>query len=256
MSNLQIPFYNIDKPSLGEIVLVVFTEKKDETTHFEGNLVEYNCKLFMNFADSTKKRRANFNKIVSLNKETFASVDEILDDNIIKVSLRDVDKDHAVEDNKTLIKIFKDLSRKISKDINDLWKQVVYKLDEKRREEDIESSLLNYCIEEKEFLTSLFPEANELYELIDKYRKEKPYKIISKVEIVSTGEIGNTVTIIKKCLDNIKFPYTFKYETAPNYILESMSTESKVEEHDTFIELLKQEGLKMNPKTFVKCERK
>jgi hypothetical protein len=57
-------------------------------------------------------------------------------------------------------------------------------------------------------------------------------------------------------LENIKFPYTFKYETAPNYILESMSTESKVEEHDAFIELLKQEGLKMNPKTFVKCERK
>lgn len=257
MSNLKIPFYNIDKPSIGEIVLVMFTKINQEHSYFEGNLIEYPCNLHMNFADSTKKRNANFKKIVPLNKETFASVDEILDGNIIKVSLRDVDKEYSFEDNKTLLIIFKELSKKYKKDINDLWKEIIYKVDEKRQNEDkTDVSLLNYCIEEKEFTSTLSPETNDLFELINKYKQGKPYKIISKIAIVSSGEINNTTTIIKKCLESITFPYTFKYETTPYYILESISTNSKVEEHDQFIELLKQEGDKMNPKTFVKCERK
>lgn len=262
MSNLEVPFYNIEKPEIGEIVLVKFSKKFDETNHFEGDLMEYNCRLYMNFSDATKKRRTNFNKIVKIGDEVFASVDEIMDGNIIKVSLRDVsvDKDeNPFEDNKTLIKIFKDLSRKHNKNINELWSSIIYKIDEKRRENEFESSILKYIMEKKEEIKTDFNDDdlyNNFFQLIDKINEEKPHKIISKIEIVSTGCISNTITVIKNCLENIKFKYTLKYDAAPVYILESMSIDSSIKEHDIFIELLKVEGQKMNPKTFIKCERK
>jgi len=141
-------------------------------------------------------------------------------------------------------------------DINNLWSQIIYNLDNKRRidNEDELPVLLDYFEKEKEYVKSLCDEIiyNKLYELLNKFKQEKPHKIISKFDIISTGQIENTLSIFKKALENIKFPYTLKYESAPTYVFESNSLESSIEDHNKLIFIIKEEGLKYSPKTFLK----
>jgi translation initiation factor 2 alpha subunit (eIF-2alpha) len=261
MSKLAIPFYNNNqKPNTDELVLVKFSERTD--THFNGELIEYNCKAFMVYSDASKKKKVfSWNKIVPLNKEIFGRVEEVEENsNIVKVSIckdQEVEQQDQINKNKILLSIIKKLSFEYKKDLNDLWTQIIYKLDEKRRNdnEDEIPILLDYFAIEKDFVKNICNDDeiyNKLYELIDKFTQEKPCKLISKFDIISTGEIGNTLSIFKKVLDNIKFPYTLKYESAPTYIFESNSLESSFEDHNKLIFTIKEEGQKYNPKTFLK----
>lgn len=259
MLKLSIPFYNTQKPNTNELVLVKFTERTD--THFNGELIDYDCKAFMVYSDASKKKKVfSWNKIVPLNKEIFGKVEEVEENsNVVKISLpkdQDLENENQIEKNKMLISIFKKLSFEYKTDINELWTQIIYKLDNKRRldyEEEL-PTLLDYFENEREFIKTLCSDIiyNKLYELLDKFKETKPYKIVSKFDIISTGEIGNTLAIFKKSLEDIKFPYTLKYESAPTYVFESNSLESSIEDHNKLIFTIKEEGQKYNPKTFVK----
>ena len=272
MSNLTIPFYQRLKPQDGEIVSVTFTEHKD--SYIDGILNEYNCRLFLNHSDATKKRKvSSWNQIVPLNKPTVAKVENSSYGNstetgeqIVQISLtyiRDENNDTLAEQftkNTMLISFFKKLAYYSKIDINLLWEDVMYKIDEQRfNEQDDRPNLFDYCnIKRDTVVIDAFKQKdyNILYnifiEQLDKAIREKPQKIVSQIEIISNGGVQNTINLIKKAVNTIKFPYTMKYTTAPIFQFETMSDTSSKEDHQKFIQFLIQEGQKMDPKTFVR----
>ena len=272
MSNLDCSFYNLLKPSNNEMVLVTFTAYKE--SHIEGRLVEYNNNIFMNYSDATKKRNVSkWKKIVPLNKPMVAKIVNN-DSDIIQVSLSYLqdnldNKQHKQNNqhmeqftkNNQLISFFKKLSVVGKKDMTELWKTIIYTIDKQRREEyepENMPSLLNYCIDEQEFIKTVFEESDnsDIYpkfiELLDNLSKEKPYNIVSKIEIISNGGIKNTIELFKKATQTINFEYSLRYDTAPAYIFESNSIESSDDDHQKLFKFIESEGNKLNPKTFAR----
>jgi translation initiation factor 2 alpha subunit (eIF-2alpha) len=262
MAFLNCSFYELLKPTIDEIVLVEFNTY--EEMNIKGKLVEYNNDVFLNYSDATRKRSvSNWKKIVPLNTQTIAKV-ENNDSDIIQVSLSFLTENtEQFNKNKQLIKIFKKLSIIESKDMTELWKSIIYPIDKHRRQEyeakDI-PCLLDYCNNEQYFIESIFKESiyYDIYpkfiELLDKIdSKEKPYRIISKIDIVSPGGIQNTKEILNKAIQTINFNYSLVYDTAPTFKFESSSIESSDDDHKSFIKFLETEGQKLNPKTFVRC---
>lgn len=268
MSNLECQFYDLLKPSVDEVVLVTFTAYKD--SHIEGKLLEYSNDVFLNYSDATKKRSvSSWKKIVPLNKPMVAKVEDTTS-NIIQVSLSYIheesdDSNSIMEQfnkNNMLVSFFKKLSIIGKKDMTELWKSIMYPIDENRRDEyepEDMPCLLDYCNEEREFVESVFSESGneELYskfiELLDNLTKEKPYRIISKIELISNGGAKNTIALFKKALETIDFDYSLKYDTAPTFVFESNSIESSDDDHKKFVSFLEAECQKLNPKSFVRC---
>jgi translation initiation factor 2 alpha subunit (eIF-2alpha) len=266
MSNLDCPFYNLLKPSNDEIVLVTFTTYKE--SHIEGRLVEYNNNIFMNYSDATKKRNVSkWKKIVPLNKPMVAKIVNN-DSDIIQVSLSylqdNLDNKQHMEQftkNNQLISFFKKLSVVGKKDMTELWKTIIYTIDKQRRDEyepENMPCLLNYCIDEHEFIKTVFEESDnsDIYpkfiELLDNLSKEKPYNIVSKIEIISNGGIKNTIELFKKAIETITFEHSLRYDTAPAYIFDSNSIDSSDDDHQKLFKFLESEGQKLNPKTFTR----
>lgn len=284
MTSLPFSFYDIKKPIINENVLVIFTKHTD--SHIEGKLLEYNCDLFMTYSDATKKRKvSSWSKIVPLNKPMVAKVDDPNHaDNIVQVSLSYLhdEKDNKNEKstselpelfnkNKQLISIVKkiifeqfekmeDKEEIVNAILKDFW-DVMYTIDKKRREdyeaEDL-PALLDYCISESDIVKQIFSESNynDLYsrfnEMITKIDEDKPKKLVSRIEIVSTGSYKNTIMLFKKALERVTFTYSLKYDTAPVFVLETTSTDSNYTDHNDFVKYVKDEGLELEPKTYVK----
>lgn len=267
MSFLNCSFYELLKPPIDEIVIVIF--KTYDEMNIKGKLVEYNNNVFLNYSDATRKRSvSSWKKIVPLNVPTIAKV-ENNDSDMIQVSLSFLTEDTNSKENmeqfnknNQLIKIFKKLSIIENKDMTELWKSIIYPIDKHRREEyetkDI-PCLLDYCNNEQGFIESIFKESiyYDIYpkfiELLDNLSKEKPYRIISKIDIVSPGGIQNTKEILTKAIQTINFNYSLVYDTAPTFKFESNSIESSDDDHKNFIKFLEIEGQKLNPKTFIRC---
>ena len=266
MSNLECCFYDLLKPPINELVLVTFSIYKD--SHINGRLVEYNNNIFLNYSDATRKRSVkNWKKIVPLNKQMVAKV-ENNDSDIIQVSLSNlidnIDNKQNMENftkNNQLISFFKKLSIIGKKNMTELWKTIIYTIDKQRRDEyepENMPCLLNYCIDEQEFIKTVFEESDnsDIYpkfiELLDNLSKEKPYNIVSKIEIISNGGIKNTIELFKKTIETITFEHSIRYDTAPAYIFESNSIDSSDDDHQKLFKFLESEGQKLNPKTFAR----
>jgi hypothetical protein len=265
MSKLTIPFYNL-LPNLNEAVSVIFTEYTE--THIKGYLAEYKNEVLLNYEDATKKRKVlSWRKIVPLNKQMFAKVED--NENVIRVSLvylydNKINEKVLTENlnkNNLLVSIFKNLSYNSKIDINELWKDIMYIIDINRREEyDDLPTLFDYCNEERDSIKDIFINSNhaDLYELfldlLDKYSTEKPNKIISEIEIISNGGIFNTINIIKNLILDIKFKHTLKYMSTPIFTFESSSVDSSEKDHNKFIKKLTLAGQALNPQTFVRCQ--
>lgn len=294
MSNTLINFYNI-KPTIDELVLVIFNEQDDELSQFKGKLVEYPYNIFLTFNDVQKKKKEKYNKVVPLNKVLVARIGDISND-IIQVSLSYIYKDNSKESredqlkkalnkfikNKQLTSIFIGLSKVFEIEVEYLWKNIMYKIDEKRREEYTENPeelwneiitklpqennddnnipfLLDYCITKDDDVKSIFNELDPKFyekfkEGIDKLINTKPYKIISKIQIISNGGVENTIALLKKALSDINYDFTLKYEAASLMVFETDSTDSNEEDHTKLVNFIKMEGDKLNPKTYIKCE--
>jgi len=83
---------------------------------------------------------------------------------------------------------------------------------------------------------------NDFYENLNNYYYKKKieinYKIISKIGLISIIGIEKLKKIINEHLNNLKFIYNFKYNTAPYYTLESNSNDSTENDHNDFIKKL------------------
>ncbi len=265
--------YSINIPTKYENVLVKFTNRNN--THIEGELLEYKSfKCMMSYNDVTKKKKVySWNKIVPLNKLMVARVDEIfLESNYVQVSIAYFNKIDNIEDddiqkhllkkfndNKILISILKNIFYTIQIDINEFWEKIIYSLDNVRRTDDINISLLEYFINNKELVINLIKDTNiipdkiieeKLIEEINKIGETKTQKLTSKIGIISVDGINYTIELITKVISEHN-NLTLKYIAAPYYILESNTSNSISDDHEVFINKLKNYS---SNKLFVKVD--
>ena len=264
-------FYSTKIPTVGELVLTIFIENKDG--YFEAELVEYPYSGIMSYQDATKKKKMeNWGKIVPLNKQMVVKVDEVDKQNkSTRLSLTQLDgtefgapKSDDIQS--SLLKHFsentqlKNLVKSICINHNfnmvEVWENLILKIDELRREEDLNISIF-------EFFTNLI-ESNEIENIIDdldedildwqnfhkkllQVKKNQKYKYQTKIQMISL----DGVVVLKEFIGKIKcdYDYTLTYESSPNYVLET--TEDK---HTEFIEQL-MEIKKDYPNIFIKNEK-
>ena len=274
----QMQFYNAVLPTKDELVLVQFIKRHD--SFFEAILLEYKCGGMMNYKDATKKRKiSSWNKIIPLNKNMVARVDEInLSSNSVQLSIAYLEVDTTEDltpeqiqsklmiqftENKIMENFIKSVCIINSYDFTEIWTTLVYYIDSLRielnEEEDEYLSLWNYFkanisdlddwLEEVSLDRTIGDAIKELYE---KRTEESICKITSRIGIISPGGIGLTKTLLETTIPCITFPYTFKYDTTPYYLFESSSDTSSIDDHTKIIKLLEQNASKMTPKVFIK----
>ena len=250
---MDIPIYKNKLPDINENVLVIFTEYKD--THIEAELVEYNLiKGMMIYEDATKKKKIyDWRKEVPLKKTIVAKVEEIFSDNYIKLSLRYFDQNELKKelmkpflDNKILITIIKKICRNNNLDFNTFWTNVIYKINDEKKNDDLNTSILDYISENKELFNNIIKEFFlENYEkIINDYDKQilnKIHKIQSKFSLITKHSIENIKELLQlTCNNNKNWEFTLKYETTPNFLLESSSENSSQDNHESFLKFLEE----------------
>lgn len=254
--------YHNSVPEVNETVLIKFTKKND--THFEGILLDYNYNAIMSYNDATKKKKVySWNKIVPLNKTVLAKIEDVIDgNNIVQVSMayNDVDTDMREQlkpynDNKILISIIKKVCYKMKLDFNNFWINIIHPVD-KQRKDDEEENLLEYFKTNfslvSDLITKYYENYTDIINCINENMLTTNQKISSKIGLISIGGIPNTKNILKDFLADQSWNFTFKYDSAPYYILESYSSDSCIEDHQEFIEALK--DISSQNKIFSKVE--
>lgn len=261
----EIPIYENKLPQIDENVLVIFTEYKD--THIEAELIDYNSiKGFMTYEDATRKKKVyNWNKEIPLSKTMVARVDEICSDNYVKLSTAYFDQKidpkelrkelmKPFSDNKVLITTIKKICRNNNLDFNDFWSKVIYKIMTVKNTNNLNLSLLDYILENVDIFKNIIKDSYpENYEQISNECQQlmlnKIYKIQSKFSLITKNSIEDTKELLKlTCENNKDFDFTLKYETTPIFILESSSENSTDENHDTFLQFVKENSDKFNVK--------
>lgn len=222
--SLSIPFYNTPKPSLNELVLLVVSEHCD--THIKGSLVEYECDVFINYADASKKKRPNWNKIVPIGTPMVGRVDDLChtaktDKPIVNVSISYLyDKETNAETllekfnkNKSLISMIKNVSHKFDISVEKLWEDIIYNVDIMRRDEyeDDMPFLIDYIVDtitlatlDTTTLDTITLDTTSLYdtttleELFEDFENKTMYKyFIDLLGVYSKDRVINITTKIE-----------------------------------------------------------
>ena len=274
-TDTKIQFYSNEDPIINETVLVKFTAMKDG--FFDGELLEYpGYTIIMTNQDATKKRRVySWSKIVPLEKNMIAMIENVnIKQKTAQVSIAYFeDMEEGIQEklmkpfleNKVMINFIISLCVVHKYEFNMIWEKLMHYIDTLRQEynEELEKdehvTLWKYfCdnideleeyVEECELEKDVYTNIKELY---DKRMSVAPHNITTKIGIISPGGVSYTKTLLSKVLGTIKFKYTFKYESTPNYILESSSADSNENDHTRIIKMLETEASKSNPKVFVK----
>jgi translation initiation factor 2 alpha subunit (eIF-2alpha) len=267
-------FYSVINPSVGECVLVHFIKRTD--TFFDAILLEYPYRAMMSYQDATKKRKIyNWNKIVPLNKDMVARVDDVDEQSkIVQVSISHLDEEFeeslslseiqeklmiTFNENKLLYNFISSIAvvNKINK--NDLWTKLIYYIDSQRRQLDEEITLWKYfsnnfhnidewCKTVNIYDTILSESIKEIYAK----RFTNKFKYVSKIGIISPNGINITKNILDKVLtpfSELGYKYTFNYDGTPYYLFETFSDETTKDDHEKLVEELKQ-----NTDIFIKID--
>ncbi len=257
-------YYNIT-PEINETVLITFT--KMNKTHIEGTLHDYNYNAIMSYNDATKKKKVYcWKKIIPLNKMMLAKVEDIVNHSFVQVSTAynntEIELHKQLKpfnDNKILISIIKKVCHKLTLDFNEFWINIIHSIDKQRKtidDDENKDNLLEYFKTNKELLQNLlkskYENFNEILVCINDNIQINNYKITSKIGLISINGINNTKKVLTEFLNEQKWNFIFKYDSAPFYILESYTTNTTEENHQEFIQSL-EEKLKQN-KIFSKIE--
>jgi len=259
--NMTIPMYENKLPEIYENVLVTFIEHKD--THIEAKLLEYdNINAMMVYGDATRRKRVyDWKREVPLNKPTIAQVEQIIDNNYVQVStLCFIDKkkdpkELALElmkpfnDNKILVNNIKKLCRTIEIDFNDFWKNIIYKIDKQRREDDNNESLFDIFNNNTELVKNILNEnyptlTEKIITELEKQINNKVFKIQSKINIITKKDINNTIKVIDFLKSQNSWLDSIKYDSGSNYIFESSSEVSNENNHNELFNFLKNNSIK------------
>ena len=279
MDSYNLQYYSNPNPTTNEVVLVQFTKMNEG--FFDAVLLEYpHYTGIMNFKDATKKRRVySWNKIVPLNKNMIAHAENI-DTKTKTVSLsiaylEDIENTEAqtiliqyFKENRIMTSFIKSIANLNKYDFNEIWTKLIYHIDMERIEynndEDENISIWKYFCnnmeEDSDVLNTWIEESGlsypDLYNIIkdayDKKTSTAPYKITSKIGIISPDGITHTKKFLESVLKKIKFDFELKYESTPNYILESSSEVSDEEDHMKIIKMMETESQKYEPKIFIR----
>jgi hypothetical protein len=186
---------------------------------------------------------------------TIAQVEQIIDNNYVQVStLCFIDKkkdpkELALElmkpfnDNKILVNNIKKLCRTIEINFNDFWKNIIYKIDKHRREDDNNESLFdifNNIELVKTIINENYPTLTEKIMIeLEKQINNKIFKIQSKINIITKKDINNTIKFIDYIKSENDWLYSVKYDSGSNYIFESLSEVSNENNHNELFNFLK-----------------
>lgn len=175
-------FYNSKIPIKEEIVLVKFTNILD--SYIKGELLEYEMECFLNFSDATKKKRIFcWNKILKLNKKYHAKILNIVNENIVQVSLLYLYESINIHNpqeyitnyfkyNTMLYKLTKTFCIINNYDFNEFWNNVIHFIDKLRMNEnttDLKISIYTYIIENITNLINCINDNEKYNEISKKY---------------------------------------------------------------------------------------
>ena len=274
-------YYSVTEPSEGELVLGKFSKQGDG--FFSGNLLEYKCRVMMNFSDVTKKRRhANLNKLVPLNKTMVARVESVdVDARIVQVSLAYLDEDvkdanastiqekllASFQENKQMESFMKSMSILHSYDYKEIWTRFVHPIDRHRREynqeenEDDDVSIWKYFNDNIDDLDDWIEESGldetfgeRVLELHKKKTFKKDQPLLTRFGIISFGGVEATKRLLTQAFSDIDFEFSCEYESTPYYMFRSFTTDSSKEDHQKIVNFLQIEGQKQDPKIFVEVK--
>jgi len=263
-------FYSIINPIVGEIVLVQFIARND--SFFDAILLEYPYRGMMSYQDATKKRKIyNWSKVVPLNKDMVARVDDIDEKSkIVQISIAHLDEEFkenftlieiqeklmvSFNENKILDHFIKSISVINQADKNEIWKTLIYYIDSQRRiyndENDEEINLWKYFTTNiDEYLdewcekVNIDPKLCNSIKTMYSKRFDIKYKYVSKIGIISPNGINNTKNILNNVLSLLLYKYTFNYDSTPYYLFESFTNN-----HNEFVD-----ELKKNDSLFIKID--
>jgi len=265
-------FYNNSDPTLGELVLVEFTNKTDY--NFNCILLEYEYTGIMCYQDATKKRKVySWNKIVPLNKSMVARVDNIdTKSKIVQISIAYLDEDinnkningddiqsslmkYFIE-NRMLENFIKSLCIIHNYDLIEVWKKYIYVIDIERKKNDKKVSLwiffnnninnINNIINNIELTDKI----KNLY--YKKFTKNEELINITKISIISLDGVTNIKNFFNNYFKDVNYIYTLKYDTAPNYILQTFNI--SMIEHNNIVNDIKTKLPIYNSNIFIKIE--
>lgn len=274
MQTNNVQYYNTIHPTVGENVLVVFSENKN--TYFDGKLLEYPYIGIMNYRDATKKRKvSSWKQIVPLDKPMVARVD-MIDTKAMSVQLSiayfdeknmshdEIQKKYMIQfnDNRMLENFINSLCASHDYKYDEVWPTIVHPLDKLRRElndedEDEEPiTIWKYFSDNIDNLEDILELEDSMLEKIKQMYKTKnvvtPQKIVTKIGIISLGGVDNTKKLLTDVLKDITFNYMLKYESTPNYSFTSETSDSSKEDHIEFVKQLELGAQQFNPKIFIK----
>jgi translation initiation factor 2 alpha subunit (eIF-2alpha) len=261
---LSNQFYSVINPIIGEFVLVHFIERTD--SFFDAILLEYPYRAMMSYQDATKKRKIyNWSKVVPLNKDMVARVDEVdINAKIVQISIAHLDEEFKeslslsdiqdklmiqFNENKILDHFINSVSVVNQINKNQIWSNLIYYIDNERRnyndDNDEEITLWKYFtinINMMDKWCELCKIDNQICESIKSIyskRFNNKCKYVTKIGIISPNGINITKNILKKLLDNITYNYTLNYDSTPYYLFESYSDDSNKIDHEKIISELK-----------------
>jgi hypothetical protein len=168
------------------------------------------------------------------------------------------------KENRIMTSFIKSIANLNKYDFNEIWTKLIYHIDVERIEynkmEDENISIWKYFCDNIEELELWIEESglsypdlyNNIKDAYDKKISTAPHKITSKIGIISPDGIIHTKKFLESVLKKIKFDFELKYESTPNYILESSSEVSDEEDHMKIIKMMETESQKYEPKVFIK----
>lgn len=252
----SIKFYCDNKPKIGEIVQVIFTNRDED--HASGYMIEYDCNVIMTYSQATKKKKIkSLNKVVPLNKELSAT----LEDYDVKTNTGTVSRAYLDDEVDYYEKIFKlnqklyqgiyQICFKLKLDFNYLWKEKAYPFVQEHYSKDLEK--YNYQENEKPSYFDIFVDHMEEFksvldndtvydEIFKRFEKLNLNNVTNKkrIGIISNDGVQKTKDLFNMCFDSMDDYDEIKDKIEISYSTPDFTIETKLPEEvlSTFVDLI------------------
>ncbi len=268
-------FYGKNKPNNNEIVKCIITETLENVIKLK--LVDYLIDGIITWQNLTKKKRArNMRHIAKVGQEIYAKIDNIdIKDQyiyveVVKSYLNDDDDDvlkfkEEQKSNKKLESLVKQISNKFNKKFNDIWENVIHKIDIKRNNDNSDLFLFDFIKNNKNLLLDNFDnnEKKFINEYFDNYMNLKNIKLKSEIGIITNDDTDKIIEIFDNCLEGFeKYNISIKILKVPYFSIESLLNNSSPKIHEELIDKIKlyindlnDKNLDSNKKTYIKINK-